>query len=227
MKASGRAIRDSSGHLSPFQFSRRDNLENCGPKMIMTYSAKYYDGTTTYGGYLVIMVSNEHLVIKILDNLPLDGGAPLLCDGITVYNPLTYYGLDKAEMHLEMVGLCGLGHMAIKFAKAMMSLKFAMGIMNGIIGTISIMHTLLPLISFLKTHGKLVMAGAPEKLLELLTFPLLMGQNIMGRSCVGGVKEMKEMIDFASKHNKITDIELIPMDYVNTAMQHLLKIDFK
>lgn len=96
-----------------------DNLENYCPKFILTYGAKYYDGTTTYGGYSDIMVTDEHFVVHIPDGLPLDAGAPLLCAGITVYSPLRYYGLDKPGMHVGVVGLGGLGHFAVKFAKAM------------------------------------------------------------------------------------------------------------
>ena len=96
-----------------------NHLENYCPKMILTYSAKYYDGTITYGGYSDTMVSDEHFVVRIPDNLPLDAGAPLLCAGITVYSPLRYYGLDKPGMHVGVVGLGGLGHVAVKFAKAM------------------------------------------------------------------------------------------------------------
>ena len=96
-----------------------NHLENYCPKMILTYSAKYYDGTITYGGYSDTMVSDEHFVVRIPDNLPLDAGAPLLCAGITVYSPLRFYGLDKPGMHVGVVGLGGLGHVAVKFAKAM------------------------------------------------------------------------------------------------------------
>ncbi|KAL3726347.1 hypothetical protein ACJRO7_031266 [Eucalyptus globulus] len=96
----------------------KDNLENHYPKMVLTYGAKYYDETTTYGGFLNIMVSDEHFVIKIPDNSPLDVGAPLLCVGIIVYSPLAYYWLDKAGMHLGVVGLSGLWHMVVEFAKA-------------------------------------------------------------------------------------------------------------
>ena len=65
------------------------------------------------------MVADEHFVIRIPDNLPLDAGAPLLCAGITVYSPLKFYGLDKPGLHVGVVGLGGLGHVAVKFAKAM------------------------------------------------------------------------------------------------------------
>ena len=96
-----------------------NNLENYCQKMILTYAAKYYDGTVTYGGYSDTMVADEHFIVRIPDNLPLDAAAPLLCAGITVYSPLRFYGLDKPHLHVGVVGLGGLGHMAVKFAKAM------------------------------------------------------------------------------------------------------------
>lgn len=95
------------------------NLENYCPKYILTYGGKYHDGTITYGGYSDFMVTGEGFVIRIPDNIPLDGAAPLLCAGITTYSPLRHYGLDKPGMHVGVVGLGGLGHVAVKFAKAL------------------------------------------------------------------------------------------------------------
>ncbi|PRQ57218.1 putative cinnamyl-alcohol dehydrogenase [Rosa chinensis] len=229
-----------------------DHLENYCPKQILTYSAKYYDGTTTYGGYSDIMVADEHFVLRIPDNLPLDCAAPLLCAGITTYSPLRYFGLDKPGMHVGVVGLGGLGHVAVKFAKAMgvkvtvistspnkkeeavkhlgadsFWLVAAIGTMDGIIDTVSAQHPLLPLIGLLKSHGKLVMVGAPEKPLELPVFPLLMGRKMVAGSGIGGMKETQEMINFAAKHNITADIEVIPIDYLNTAMERLAKADVR
>lgn len=239
--------------------SCNNDLENYCPKMILTYSTKYHDGTTTYGGYSDSMVTDEHFVVRIPDNLPLDAAAPLLCAGITVYSPLRFFNLDKPGMHVGVVGLGGLGHVAVKFAKAMGvkvtvistspkkkqealehlgadsflvsrdqdEMQAAMGTMDGVIDTVSAIHPILPLISLLKTQGKLVLVGAPEKPLELPVFPLLMGRKIVGGSCIGGMKETQEMIDFAAKNNITADIEVISMDYVNTAMERLLKTDVR
>ncbi|PRQ54541.1 putative cinnamyl-alcohol dehydrogenase [Rosa chinensis] len=236
-----------------------DHLESYCPKLILTYGAKYYDGTTTYGGYSDIMVADEHFVVRIPDNLPLDCAAPLLCAGITTYSPLRYFGLDKPGMHVGVVGLGGLGHVAVKFAKAMGvkvtvistspnkkeeaikhlgadsflvshdqdQMQAAIGTMDGIIDTVSAQHPLLPLIGVLKSHGKLVMVGAPEKPLELPVFPLLMGRKMVAGSGGGGMKETQEMIDFAAKHNITADIEVIPIDYLNTAMERLAKADVR
>ncbi|KAL1190383.1 Cinnamyl alcohol dehydrogenase 7 [Cardamine amara subsp. amara] len=96
-----------------------DGVENYCPKMILTSGAKDFDDTMTYGGYSDHMVCAEDFVIRIPENLPLDGAAPLLCAGVTVYSPMKYYGLNKSGMHIGVVGLGGLGHVGVKFAKAM------------------------------------------------------------------------------------------------------------
>ena len=57
-------------------------------------------------------------VLKVPASLPLVAAAPLLCAGITTYSPLRHYGLDKPGQKLGVVGLGGLGHMAVKFGKA-------------------------------------------------------------------------------------------------------------
>ncbi|PNX68711.1 cinnamyl alcohol dehydrogenase, partial [Trifolium pratense] len=95
-----------------------DNVENYCPQLTVTCGAKYRDGTITYGGYSDSMVADEHFVILIPDNLPLDVAGPLLCAGVTVYSPLRNFGIDKPGMNIGVVGLGGLGHMAVKFAKA-------------------------------------------------------------------------------------------------------------
>ena len=53
------------------------------------------------------------------------------------------------------------------------------------------------------------------------------GRKIVAGSGIGGIKETQEMMDFAAKHNITADIELIPMDYVNTAMERLVKADVR
>ncbi|KAL3646240.1 8-hydroxygeraniol dehydrogenase [Castilleja foliolosa] len=95
-----------------------NDLENQCPKMVLTYRSKYFDGTTTYGGYSDIMVCDEHFIVRWPENMPLDAGCPLLCAGITTYSPLKYFGLDKPGTRVGVVGLGGLGHVGVKLAKA-------------------------------------------------------------------------------------------------------------
>ncbi|KAG6604070.1 putative mannitol dehydrogenase, partial [Cucurbita argyrosperma subsp. sororia] len=236
-----------------------NDLENYCPKMILTYSAKDSDGTITYGGYSDCMVANEHFIVRIPDSIPLHAGAPLLCAGITVYSPLRYYGLDKPGITIGVVGLGGLGHVAVKFAKALGAkvtvistspnkkqeaierlgadsflvsrdqeqMQAAKGTLDGIIDTVSASHPLLPLLSLVKTHGKFVLVGAPEKPLEVPAFALIGGRKTLSGSCIGGIKETQEMIDFAAKHNITADVEVIPIADVNTAMERMIKQDVK
>ncbi|KAF5194961.1 Cinnamyl alcohol dehydrogenase [Thalictrum thalictroides] len=94
------------------------DVENYCSKIMFTYNFDYYDGTRTYGGYSNKFVVDEHFGVNVPDNMPLDAAVPLLCAGITVYSPMKYFGLSKPGMHLGVIGLGGLGHVAVKFAKA-------------------------------------------------------------------------------------------------------------
>ncbi|XP_020573302.1 LOW QUALITY PROTEIN: probable mannitol dehydrogenase [Phalaenopsis equestris] len=94
------------------------NQENYCSKLILTYNSIDTDGTITYGGYSDKIVVNQHFVVKLPENLAMDKVAPLLCAGITVYNSMKSLGLNEAGKHLGVVGLGGLGHIAVKFGKA-------------------------------------------------------------------------------------------------------------
>jgi uncharacterized zinc-type alcohol dehydrogenase-like protein len=72
-------------------------------------------GKITYGGYAEKIVVDEDFVLKVPSNLPLEGVAPLLCAGITTYSPLRYAKVGKGHK-VGVVGLGGLGHMAVKLA---------------------------------------------------------------------------------------------------------------
>lgn len=94
-------------------------LEQFCPKVCFTYNSKDPEGNTTYGGYSTHVVVDEKFVLSIPESLPLDAAAPLLCAGITVYSPMIHYGLNEPGKTLGVVGLGGLGHMAVKIGKAM------------------------------------------------------------------------------------------------------------
>ncbi|CAH9070124.1 unnamed protein product [Cuscuta epithymum] len=231
------------------------DLENYCPGGVQTYNAI---GTTTYGGYSDIMVADEHFVLRWPENLPMEA-APLLCAGITTYSPLKYFGLDKPGMHIGVVGLGGLGHMAIKYAKAFgckvtvistsaskkkeaverfeadsflissnsEDMQAAASTIDGIIDTVSATHPLLPLLSLLKVNGKLVVVGAPEKPFELPAFPLILGRKLVVGSCIGGIKETQEMLEFSAENNISPDVEVVAMDYINTALERLANAQVK
>jgi alcohol dehydrogenase (NADP+) len=83
-----------------------------------TYGSVDRDGTITHGGYSDHVVVDEDFVVRIPDGLELDAAAPLLCAGITTYSPLRHWNAGPGK-RVGIVGLGGLGHMAVKLAHAM------------------------------------------------------------------------------------------------------------
>ena len=97
----------------------REGLEQyCINIPVLTYNSEdKILGSVTYGGYSDSIVVDEAFVLKVSDKLDLAGTAPLLCAGITTYSPLRHWKVGKGQK-VGVVGLGGLGHMAVKFAHA-------------------------------------------------------------------------------------------------------------
>lgn len=94
-------------------------LEQFCANMTLTYNfPDKHLGGVTYGGYSDSIVVDERFVLKVPGNLDLAGTAPLLCAGITTYSPMRHWGVTKGKK-VGVVGLGGLGHMAVKFAHAL------------------------------------------------------------------------------------------------------------
>ncbi|CAM6036090.1 unnamed protein product [Sphagnum compactum] len=95
------------------------NMENyCVKHMIRTYNDIDFNGSITKGGFSNAMVTHQRYLAKIPDALASEFVAPLLCAGITVYSPLMRYHMNQSGKSLGVIGLGGLGHMAVKFGKA-------------------------------------------------------------------------------------------------------------
>jgi uncharacterized zinc-type alcohol dehydrogenase-like protein len=105
-----------SDHTCP---SCQAGFENFCPNMTFTFNSPDKHGTApvTYGGYSESIVVDERFVLRVPPNLQLAGVAPLLCAGITTYSPLRHWGVGKGQK-VGIVGLGGLGHMGVKFARA-------------------------------------------------------------------------------------------------------------
>ncbi|KAM0830662.1 hypothetical protein ACQ4PT_066072 [Festuca glaucescens] len=93
-------------------------LENHCSKFVFTFNGVDSDGTVTKGGYSSHIVVHERYCHKIPDGYPLEKAAPLVCAGITVYTPMMRHNMNQPGKSLGVVGLGGLGHMAVKFGKA-------------------------------------------------------------------------------------------------------------
>lgn len=98
---------------------KRGFENSCFQGPTWTYSAKDpLDGSDTKGGYSTLIVVNQHFVLHLPESLDMAHAAPLLCAGITTFSPLRHWKVS-AGMKVGIIGLGGLGHMAVKYAKAM------------------------------------------------------------------------------------------------------------
>ncbi|KAJ6818971.1 putative cinnamyl alcohol dehydrogenase 6 [Iris pallida] len=202
------------------EFCEDDQEQYC-EQMQSNCSSVFWDGSITYGGYSRMMVANNRYVVHIPDSLPLDSAAPLLCAGISVFGPMKQHNMMEVPgKKLGVVGLGGLGHIAVKFGKAfglhvtvistspskerearevlgadnfLLStnsehMKEGIRTLDYIIDTVSANHSLGPMLMLLKVRGILTIVGAPEKPMELPSFPLIFGNRTVSGSIIGGMR---------------------------------------
>ncbi|KAK4601063.1 hypothetical protein RGQ29_010590 [Quercus rubra] len=236
-----------------------DGLEvHCVKELVYTFNRVDVDGTVTKGGYSSYIVVHERYCFRIPDNYPLASAAPLLCAGITVYAPMVRHKMNQPGKSLGVIGLGGLGHMAVKFGKAfglnvtifstsLSKKQEALTLLGAdrfvvsadqeqiealaksfdfIIDTASGVHSLDPYISLLKTAGVLVLVGFPSET-KFSPAILNLGMKTISGSVVGGTKVTQEMIDFCAAHKIYPNIEVIPIQYANEALERLIKKDVK
>lgn len=239
--------------------SCRENLEQyCENGFVGTYNGIEKDGKTpTFGGYSSHIVVDEAFVLSIPDNLDLAKTAPLLCAGITTYSPLKHWKVTSG-MKVGVVGLGGLGHMAVKLAFAMgahvvlfttseskrqdglklgakevvlssdpEAMKKQVSSLDLIINTVSAKIELSNYLNLLKREGTLVMLGVSPDALNLESHNLIMRRRNLAGSLIGGLKETQEMLDFCSKHNITSDVEVIPIQQINEAYEKTIKSQVK
>jgi uncharacterized zinc-type alcohol dehydrogenase-like protein len=98
----------------------RAGLEQFCANQTLTFNSPdgHRTAPVTYGGYSDSIVVDEHFVLRVPSNLDLAGAAPLLCAGITTYSPMRHWGVAEGQK-VGVVGLGGLGHMGVKFGRAL------------------------------------------------------------------------------------------------------------
>jgi len=236
---------------------KRSLEQYCDVKTVWTYNARDNEGNPTHGGYSDKIVVDENYVLRIPGNLPLEGAAPLLCAGITLYSPLRHWKAGPGKK-VAIVGLGGLGHMGVKLAHAMgaevtvlsHSLKkqadgkrlgadhfYATsdpetftnlkGTFDLIIQTVSAEMDWNQLLDLLKVDGTMVVVGLPSKKIPIAGFSLAARRHSLAGSTIGGIRETQEMLDFCGQHNLTSDIEVIPIQQVNEAYERVLKSDVR
>lgn len=228
----------------------------CEKGATFTYNSKDSNGNTTYGGYSTQIVVDEKYVVRVPDSLPMDAAAPLLCAGITTYSPLRHFGVTEG-MRVGVVGLGGLGHMAVKFAKAFgahvtvlsQSEKKREDALS--LGADDYLAMNAP-DAFEKNAGRfeflLNTVSAPHDLNQYLSllkldgrmvlvglpdptpvaaFGLVSRRRSMSGSLIGGIRETQEMLDFCGERGIVCDIEVIPMSAINEAYERMMRSDVR
>ena len=242
------------------------NCENCKKGlqqyclegMTGTYNQLERDGkTVAMGGYSNYFVINEDYAVHIPENLPLEGVAPLLCAGITLYSPIKHWNVGPGKK-VAVMGLGGLGHMGVKFAVAMgadvtvlshsphkKNDALAMGAhhfvatnddsvfaehaktFDVILNTVSAELDINKYVSLLKLDGTLVVIGLPGKPYAVHVGSLLDGRRSIAGSMIGGIPQLQEMLNFCGEKSIVSDVEVIKADYINEAYERTVASDVK
>lgn len=230
----------------------------CYEGMTGTYNGYERDKTTiAFGGYSNKFVIDQDYAIHIPENLKLEGVAPLLCAGITLYSPIKHWKVGPGS-RVAVMGLGGLGHMGVKFAAALgaevtvlshsaskegdaraMGAKHFVVTKNEdwfkpltkkfdlILNTVSADLDLDPYLQLLDTDGTLVVIGLPGKPYAVNAGTLLNGRRSIAGSMIGGIPEIEEMMEFCGQHNIVSDVEVINADYINKAYERTVASDVK
>ena len=235
---------------------KKGEEQYCEGHISFTYNGKERDGVTpTYGGYSTKVVVDQRYVLRIPKQLRPEEAAPLLCAGITTYSPLHHWGVGKGH-RLAIVGLGGLGHMAVKIGKALGAPVLShsdkkrrdakrLGAkdfyktsdpktfttlakqFDFILDTVSAPHDLDAQLELLKTDGTMILVGVPDKPAQLGAFPLILKRRRLVGSLIGGIQETQEMLDFCAKHKCGADVEVIPIQKVSEAYDRLVRGDVR
>ena len=219
----------------------------------LTYGAvDRRDGRPTYGGYSSEYVVTRGFVYHLPEGLDPAGVAPLMCAGVTVWEPLEQWGIGSG-MTVGVVGLGGLGHLAVKFAVALgadvevfttspskadaarrlgaqgvvvstdeAQMAAARGRFDFVVDTVAVPHDMSGYLSALRLNGTLCLVGS----LEATTVdPMaLLGRNLTVAGG-GGRPATQRMLEFCGTHGITADVEVLPASKVNEALDRLTRND--
>lgn len=204
-----------------------------------------------HGGFADVVRAEAPSVIKLPANLAPKTAGPLLCGGITVFNPFVQFDVAPTA-RVGVIGIGGLGHLALKFANAWGchvtaftsseskrqealemgahdvinsrnpdAIAAAAGQFDFILSTVNVSLDWGAYISALKPRGHFHFVGAVLEPVNLNVFSLLTGQRTVGASPVGSPVTIAQMLEFAAQHDIAPTTEHFPMSQVNEALDHL------
>ncbi len=213
------------------------------------------EGTCVHrnGGYADRVRANARFVAAIPDALASEQAAPLLCGGITVYNPLRINGINPSS-RVGVAGIGGLGHLAIQFARVFGAEVFAFSTsaakeeearalgahhfinsretkaMKEVSGALDLLLTTVnadqdwsAFLATLRPRGALWFAGVPPSPVAVHAFPLISGLRTVGGSPIGPPARIREMLDVAARHGVKATTERFTMAKANEAIDKVKK----
>lgn len=206
-----------------------------------------------HGGYADAILVNSRFVVPIPASLESENAAPLLCAGITVYNPIRTLGVNPSS-RVGVIGIGGLGHLALQFASVFgaevtafsaspnkepeahnlgathfvntrdsKGLKNLVGHFDLLLSTINAEQDWASYLQALRPTGVFCFLGAPPKPAGIPVSPLIVGQRGISGSPIGSPQQLREMLDVAARHNVKAQTERFSFDKVNVALGKVRK----
>ncbi|WP_051978496.1 NAD(P)-dependent alcohol dehydrogenase [Edaphobacter aggregans] len=205
------------------------------------------------GGFAEKVRVNSRFAIPLPRVLESENAAPLLCGGITVYNPLRNHGV-RPSSRVGIIGIGGLGHLGIQFAKAFGAevtafstskdketeardlgahnfvntrdtgaLKKVAGSFDLLLSTAGADQDWGAYVNALRPKGSLCFVGVPPSGIQVQVFPLISGQKAISGSTTGSPRDLYEMLDVAARHNIKAVTERFAMAKANDAVAKVKK----
>ena len=204
-----------------------------------------------HGGFATRVRANWTWVSPLPETLDASKAGPLLCGGITVFNPLLECGIKPTDS-VAVIGIGGLGHMALKFLRAWgcdvtafttsdakreealrlgahhtlnsrnpAELAGAAGRFDFILNTANAGLDWNAYVGALKPKGRLHTVGAVPEPMGMMAFPLILGQKSLSGSPLGSPSATDTMLQFSARHGIVPTTETFPMSRANEALEHL------
>lgn len=205
------------------------------------------------GGYANRVRANARFVLPIPDSLPSEQSAPLLCGGLTVYNPMRTHGVNPTS-RVGVIGIGGLGHLAIQFARVFgaevtafstspakeeearelgahhfvnsretKAMKDVTGTMDLILSTVNANEEWNAYLQTLRPTGTLCLVGIPPAPISVQVLPLITGTRAVTGSPIGSPARLREMLDIAARHGVKAKTERFAMADANEAIKKVHK----
>ncbi|MEY2467865.1 MAG: alcohol dehydrogenase [Actinomycetota bacterium] len=234
-----------------------DREQYCEEGATGTYGAVGRDGRITDGGYSTHIVADQDFVFRIPDALGLDTAAPLLCAGITLYSPLRHWGAGpgKTVAIIGMGGLGHLGVQLARamggdvtvlshtLAKQADGKRFGAtryfatsdpatfdelrGQFDLVLSTVSVPIDLEEYLSLLRVDGAFVLVGLPPERMEFKAGWVATDRRTLAGSCIGGLAETQEMLDFCAQHGIGAEVETVSASEIDAAWHRVVASDVR